>query len=256
MYRSLPPEAIEGPAWSQIPRVYLRPVCLGCQRRLAELFENRASPLLKELLAGSFLNLLPGHQVLLAAWVAKTALVLGLSHRRGRPTPPLSPQHSEVARSELFGMLETGLPPASMSVRVGALPPYIALDAGATVWPTAVPPEWTDKAWITSSVVSLPRLVCEAVIWNDVGLAERFLAATEHDQRFVGIWPQNIASSRMWPPPLPVLHLDVPALREAWTHAPEEDVLGGFPRLKLPAVEPPPDDQVVQETEDPPTYPP
>jgi hypothetical protein len=218
-YRALPAEGVE-PGWEQGRRVLLKPVCQKCQRRLNAVFENPAKPLLVEMLNGSVIELTVCDQVVLAAWFAKTAFVLGLTDTN----PALSQEVIPGLRASLRSMLVTGMAPDHTTVRIA----YMAYGAHQTR-KRFLPPGWSDKSrYGIICVFSTVGIVCETLTGEQSALAP-LIDATKDDDRFIRIWPQPVTSA-VWPPAVPLAPQDVQALRYEWDHPPE--IVGGnFPRI-------------------------
>jgi hypothetical protein len=203
------------PGWLQAPKVVLKPVCRGCQSRLNELFESPATALLKEMITGSAVALIPRDEVLLASWALKTAIVLALARDRKPTTAHLRPEAISRLRGLLVGMMGDGLPPPNSSVRL-ARASAIAIPARVPFIPTGI----GEDPKLFSSLVNLIPLVCECVFGGGPVFVSAFVNATKDDNRFLRVWPQGIAREHRWPPASPIAFIDTLALADEWHHPP------------------------------------
>lgn len=96
-YGDVDPSRLEK-GWEQPRRVLLHSVCVPCQRRLNAAFEVPATQLLKDMMSGRPMLLSTAQQRVIAAWMAKTVLVLIMSG----PSPA---QRIERCRRMLLDMM-------------------------------------------------------------------------------------------------------------------------------------------------------
>lgn len=225
-YRALPPARILDANWAQSRRVLLKPVCQPCQRRLNHLFEVPAHQLLKEITEGSALELSPRQQVILAGWIVKTALVLGLAHMQGERVDSVNHRIYEGTRRRILRMLEDGRPPSDTTARIASVLPDGLQEPSDR---PLVPAPWGDRRpFYAMNVMSFPGLACEVLV-TTVATALGFVRATEDDDRFLRVWPPSVATVH-WPPRVPLSLLDVAALRTQWQHPPES-FGGGYSKV-------------------------
>lgn len=196
IYRALPPERrIPSQGWEQSPRALLKPVCQKCQRRLNQLFEVPAHPLLKAVLDDLSIVLTPRQQVIVASWCAKTAFVTGMARNERRGPPPLEPDLAEFMRLSLQSMLARGTPPLSSTVRIA----YMTTEVTKPTQRRFLPPGWPHPDLIESlSLVSVPRFLSETLVIGEP-LLTSFISGTQDDDRFIRIWPPHVTHVR-WPP--------------------------------------------------------
>ena len=205
------------PHWqNKLSKLVLKPVCIECQERLNETFEKDAADLVKSLIVGLELIFTPRQQVLVAGWFVKTALIVSLARSVKDPNYPQggSPDARKVA---LQRMLQTGVPPAGVVLRLAYTPPDKEPTPGRKRFP---PPGFPggfryDKSIILSTWLALSE--------TTVGVTEKgaaaFVRATENDDRFVLLWPPHVTDAH-WPPN-PISPSEVDALRNDWKHLPE-----------------------------------
>lgn len=152
-------------------------------------------------------------QTVLAAWFAKTGIVLTLA----RPVPDPDPRASgrEDARVSLCAMLTTRRPPQDMILRVAHMAP-----TAPRTTQSFVPPSWaTIKPYAFNAIVTLTHFLFEQQIGVRAPVAQ-FVDATKHDDRFLTIWPRA-TTSVTWPPPITLNIEDANRLRDEWRHTPE-----------------------------------
>ncbi len=221
-FRSFPPEVIVDPKWEQAGRTLLKPVCQRCQRRLNETFEIPARPILTAMFDRSVVTLTPRQQVIVAGWIAKTILVLGLS-----PGKHPAAEYSDALRLYLCGTLDSGTPPDNATIRIA----YVSeeLDPPQRGF---VPPGWPNQDRLEFlSISGYPHLLCEMLVSNAPGTLA-FIDATKDDERFLRIWPPHLTEV-LWPPPSLLGLLDIAAFLAAWGE-PADIVQSDFPTLALP----------------------
>lgn len=205
--RALPPEMPAPPGWEQGRRILLKPVCQPCQRRLNELFEVPAHGVLQEMMDGSVVALSPQQQITIAAWAVKTTLVLGLAKTGNL-------ELAEKPRTYLLQMLEGGTPPPNATARIAYLSDGLEESSGGFVppgWPAALAP------YEIEATICMPGLVCETITSPSPAIAS-FIEATQHDERFIVVWPPQVASV-IWPPRIPLSLLDPITLKEEWEYS-------------------------------------
>jgi hypothetical protein len=214
--RALPQGSV-APGWEQGRRVLLRPVCEKCQRQLNQTFETPAHGLLKAMMDGSALDLAPREQVLVAAWAAKTALVLILQR-----TSPTQGWKARLLQGHLRDMLKHGSPPVNATVRFAYLSDRLEQTQRRLLprgWPELLP-----AGDSIVSVISVPGFIAETIV-APPAIVHSFIELTKDDDRFTVAWPPHLTSQR-WPPPVTMGLLDSEASREAWGHT---DWHGNFP---------------------------
>jgi hypothetical protein len=203
-------------------RALLKPVCKECQSRLNETFEAPAAPILKAMIDGSIVQLSPRQQEIVAGWIAKTLLVLGLCPGKH----PSGGGHAAQLRLHLRDMLNSGAPPDNTTIRIA----YVSknLDPPQRGF---VPPGWPnlDRMEILS-ISGFPHLLCEMVV-SDAPNVLAFIDATKDDDRFLRIWPRH-ATDVLWPPPSLLGLLDIAVFIAEWGE-PAAVVRSDFPTLKL-----------------------
>jgi len=186
--RAMPPEAVN-PGWEQQRCVVLKPVGQACQRRLNRDFENPARHLLLDMVAGGNRTLSSRDQLIVAAWCAKTAFVLGLAS-----VPRY--RDAETLRQLAYSTLRTLAAPGNASVRLA----YTSVLVSPTTIPF-LPDGWpeTNRGGL-SSVFYVGDLVIETIVGSQP-MVRAFTAATRGDRRFrpalaVGWRPRPVASNR------------------------------------------------------------
>ncbi len=221
-FRAFPQEVFVDPKWEQQRRSILKPVCQKCQRRLNETFEIPARPLLQAMMDGSALALTPSQQAIVAGWIAKTILVLALC-----PTnQPAAAEQVEELRSYLYSTLHGGAPPDNATIRIA----YVTenLDPPQRGF---VPAGWPDPNRIQFfSISGYPHLLCEMIV-SSAQWTFAFIDTTEDDDRFLRIWPPQLADA-LWPPPSLLGLLDIEAFLGEWGR-PADIVTSDFPTMAL-----------------------
>jgi hypothetical protein len=183
--------------------VLLKPVCQSCQRRLNELFETPASPILKAMMDGIF-RLSGRQQVVLAAWIVKTVLIITMRH------PDIDAAPVQRARDRLVALMEDGTPPDDATVRIAHISNAIKQQPREPFLPSG----WLLSPHEIGAVFCLPGLLSETFAASRPVIAQ-FLDATEHDERFIRIWPDPVTGT-IWPPGRLLTTADAEALKRAW----------------------------------------
>ena len=240
------PQSTLPPKWQPARRMVLCPVCKPCNNRLNEVFENPAIDLIKEMIGGSIIDLTPRRQVILAGWLVKSDNLYELArteHYGPGGRIPRPEQFHEELKLDLLGMMETGEPPANTSARVAYVSP------SPIVLPTRqpfLPPGWPGQIIRRlTSVNPILNVLSETALWpKESPQPMVFLDATQHDDRFINVWPPQITKAR-WPPRVILTPFDIDALRAAWHHHPDnvvDDIFADLSPAKAERPKTPPDE--------------
>lgn len=225
-YAALPP-AFHAP-WKHVRATILKPVCLPCHRRINSLFEtNPAKELLLRIIDEEALELTPDQLTLLAAWYAKTGLILGLVPRpKNQPVPM---RGIRLIRRELQGVLKSGVPPENTSIRIA----HVTTSTEQPTQPIA-PPGARDLFQGEPGIIALialPHVACELLTLSGPGLVKH-IEATKNDDRFVRLWPRQ-GHGVIWPPSSHLSLRGVNLLYQEWGQR-QEALSGNFPLITLP----------------------
>lgn len=190
-----------------LPRKVKVRICVACNSRLSAVFESPASPILKPIIGGHTVALTPRQQVLIAGWLVKTDLlymlydgIIGASTNR------------DYWAHLLREMLETGLPPAGTSVRIGQTDHSAIED-----WPQPLDhllPEGLPSPSMYA-LASVGFLAWETIHINR-GSVIGFATDTPDSDWLVRVWPPHITKRLDWPPIGVVSQSELHAVRLRW----------------------------------------
>lgn len=199
---------------AHLTRLKMR-ICEDCNTRSGKLFEDKAASILKPMIDGHRVQLNPGQQVVVAAWFAKTSLMIDLKEQQGKKAvgPPSHIGLFEETRTYLLNMLETGLPPATASVGLGVFWPERDNMLGQRYRPTRPGP----KPNIRLSG-AIGRLLYRVLIGRTLRKVLPFENRPEDNNWLITVWPQHISKTLVWPTPLPFGHDDLAAMMQEVTY--------------------------------------
>jgi hypothetical protein len=195
-------------------------ICANCNsNRLGRIFENRASPLIKRMLAGDRFLLSRRDQAIVAAWCVKTDLLLSLFRDDvWIPSGPRKKSQYYVDRDlkHLRMMLNSnGAIGDGWFVRVGAV-------GGSLIPPSRiplVPSGWPRGQCTYLTSVNILGSVFTETIWVHGHEQAALQAALRPDPRMIQIWPPKTAMAQ-WPPNEITSPVNARILRTEWGHDP------------------------------------
>jgi hypothetical protein len=176
---------------------------------MGQLYENRAAPIAKPLMADLAAHLSPRAQADLGRWAIKTTLLFAIADnvKNGR-------RHFEPLRRTLLRMVSEDVPPDGGSVRIGRFPAGRDAPEGETAQLVKLLPGGAPRGIQVFAVATLAHLAFEVVI-GDPRHIRGFVAGTKNCDRLIRVWPPN-AKGVDYPPIEAFSRADVLALRNAY----------------------------------------
>jgi len=170
--------------WEFPPRIKIR-ICAECNSQMGKVYEESTAPILKPLIAGqSFTGLTPRSQSLIGRWCIKTIMLLHMKHAM-----TLGKYH-KVDGDSLLRMNRGGLPPDASSVRIAR---YMSATADGAPGEALRGSLEGAQPLVSCSYGSIGHLAIEVLSGSQMAILD-FTDRTQHDERFVRVWPPRMKS--------------------------------------------------------------
>jgi len=191
-----------GPRDQRPSRITMR-ICITCNSRMAKVFEDRCSSLIKPMLDGSQVCLSHREQSQISAWIVKTSLLItamGL---------PRDAPDRDRSLALVRHLIDERIPPAQTLVRL-----FLHSMADEEVATGHVPSEALAPPTAFFSISSVGSLGWEMAIGPTLPILE-YQSRTSGRQGFVQVWPP-VNRQVFWPPATPIGTADIKRLRSAY----------------------------------------
>jgi hypothetical protein len=170
--------------WDFPPRIKIR-ICAECNSEMGRVYEKPTAPILRQLICGqSPVELDPRSQTLIGRWSIKTIILLHMKHAM-----TLGKQHMVDAES-LLQMNRGGLPPEASSVRIAR---YVARASDERPGEGLRGSMHGARPLVSCSHAAIGHLAIEVLSGTPIAILD-FQDRTQHDDRFVRVWPPRTQS--------------------------------------------------------------